>query len=249
MNGQPMCEDMGRAQLESLLAQVVALNDNTPVMVFRQIILDQFNMLVENLREARRNAMKAFDRGVMEGQSKQAIIEIQARDRFLARVRKEEFEPLKAENDSLRVALRDAQERIEELLAALRDKCLDQVHACPELAKRLDAEAAITGAGEVIQMLLEDREHETDCDACSFGDPCEAGMEISRRAVNAARYWMSTDFGQRVQQMRAIVEAARKVVFLARTTGGTAGRDEELCAGLDALEKALAALDGEGNKQ
>jgi len=40
----------------------------------------------------------------------------------------------------------------------------------------------------------------------------------------------------------ALIAAARKLAFAARTSGGTAGRDEDLCAALDAVETLLPKL-------
>ena len=45
---------------------------------------------------------------------------------------------------------------------------------------------------------------------------------------------------------QALVEALRRLSFCAQTTGGTAGRDDDLCAAIDAARNALAKVEKQG---
>jgi hypothetical protein len=80
---------------------------------------------------------RAIEQGIREGESKQAIAEIHAQERFLERVRREEFEPLKAENASLRSQLEEKDKALAQAQGVM-DKVLYEAASVIYLADRSD---------------------------------------------------------------------------------------------------------------
>lgn len=67
-------------------------------------------------------------------------------------------------------------------------------------------------------------------------------MKADRIAKLRAGYGPST---REVNALLDCAEALQKLTFVARTSGGTAGRDEDLVAACEQAEAALTALNGE----
>jgi hypothetical protein len=71
------------------------------------------------------------------------------------------------------------------------------------------------------------------------GYPYVETVEPTKRELAAA-----TAIATLQAELTRVTEAAKKLSLAAQTTGGTAGRDEGLCAAIDSLEEALAAPQG-----